>query len=105
MQDAATEHIVDIPDSWRDRCSGDGHARYVDEKGVRRYVDNNAPVSDEPYRPCARCGKYPNESGDDHCIQGLGRVINACCGHGAHPGYIQFHNGITVRGYFEVERT
>ena len=81
---ADTEEVVseDIPDSWLDRCSNNGYERYTDENGNRRYEDNNELVSDIPFRPCARCGHYPNEDGDDFCIQRLGTVINACCGHG-----------------------
>ena len=30
--------------------------------------------------------------------------MNACCGHGNREGYIQFDNGITIRGYFRVEK-
>lgn len=106
----STDKIVDkmpedlAPEQWRDRCSGDGHKRYVDPDGNRRYSDDNVLLEDEPWRPCAKCGKYPNENGDDHCIQNLGKVINACCGHGVNKGYIQFDNGITIRGYFEVEK-
>ena len=103
---ADTEEVVseDIPDSWLDRCSNNGYERYTDENGNRRYEDNNELVSDNPFRPCARCGHYPNENGDDFCIQRLGAVMNACCGHGNREGYIQFDNGITIRGYFRVEK-
>lgn len=94
----------DVPESWKDRCSGDGYNHYIDEEGCLRYTDNNVKVSDMPYRPCAKCGKFPNKNGDDYCIQNLGKVINACCGHGNKKGYIQFDNGITIRGYFEIER-
>lgn len=96
--------LEDIPEAWTDRCSGDGHKRYVDENGERRYVDNNVRLQDMPYRPCAKCGCYPNEDGDDACIARLGKVLNACCGHGTNKGYIQFDNGIIIRGYFEIER-
>ena len=95
----------DIPESWKDRCSGDGWKRYIDNEGNRRYIDNDMKVSDLPLRPCAKCGQYPNENGDDYCIQNLGRVMNACCGHGLNKGYIQFSNGITIRGYFEIEKS
>ena len=92
----------DIPENWRDRCSGSGHERYVDKNGVHRYCDTDEPVA-ELYRPCAKCGKYPTDAGDDHCLGHLGNVLNACCGHGTQKGYIQFDNGVTIRGFFEIE--
>ena len=94
----------DVPESWKDRCSGDGHERYVDDNGDRRYKDNNIIIDDMSYRPCAKCGEYPTKDGDDYCLQHLGNVVNACCGHGNKKGYVQFDNGITIRGYFEIER-
>lgn len=51
---------------------------------------------------CERCGLPPNEYGQDICIANLGNVMNACCGHGKNKGYIQFDNGIMIRGYFDV---
>ena len=65
--------------------------------------DNNEPVGDNPFRPCAKCGGMPNEYGDDHCIQRLGNVMNACCGHGNRMGYIQFDSGHLIEGYFTVK--
>ena len=56
-----------------------------------------------PFRPCAKCGGMPNEYGDDHCIQRLGNVMNACCGHGNRMGYIQFDSGHLIEGYFTVK--
>ena len=94
----------EIPDSWTNRCSGDGYTRYRDESNLLRYTDNNEKVDDMPFRPCAKCGNYPTDDGDDFCLQHLGNVMNACCGHGNKKGYIQFANGITIRGYFEIER-
>lgn len=100
------EHIGydDAPDSWSDRCSGDGYKRIVDDTGERVYADNGVSVG-IGYRPCAKCGEYPTEEGHDACFgkTGLGNVVNGCCGHGKNKGYIQFDNGITVRGYFEIE--
>ena len=93
----------DVPENWLDRCSGDGHERYVDENGDRRYKDNNELIDSE-YRPCAKCGQYPINDGEDYCLQHLGNVMNACCGHGNREGYIQFDNGIRISGYFKVER-
>ncbi len=99
------EHIDfdKAPEGWADRCSGDGHEKYTSEDGERMYSDIDMPVGEVGYRPCAKCGKYPNERGDDACIANLGNVMNACCGHGKNKGYIQFDNGIIIRGYFEVE--
>lgn len=93
----------DVPEAWLDRCSGDGYKRYRDEEGNSRYCDNNEIVGESPYRPCAKCGHYPTEEGDDYCLQHLGNVMNACCGHGTNKGYIQFDNGIRISGYFEIE--
>jgi hypothetical protein len=93
----------EVPDSWLDRCSGNGHTTYVDENGNRRYKDNNRRIEDFGYRPCAKCGHFPINDGEDYCLQHLGNVINACCGHGKHEGYIQFDNGVTIRGHFKIE--
>ena len=46
--------------------------------------------------------KFPNDNGDDYCIQNLGRVIDACCGHGNNKGYIMFDDGRIIEGYFTV---
>lgn len=97
--------IKDIPMQWQDRCSGDGNEIYVDNIGERRYKDNDELITeDAEYRPCGKCGEYPTEDGDDACLGELTSVVNACCGHGRHKGYIQFDNGITIRGKFEIER-
>ena len=95
--------MTKVPESWRDRCSNNGYKRYIDENGDRRYEDNNKLVGDMPFRPCAKCGQYPNNNGDDACLGHLGNVMNACCGHGLNKGYVQFDNGIIIRGYFEID--
>lgn len=94
----------DAPEEWFDRCSGDGYDKYTNEYGERVYSDNDIVAGELGFRPCARCGRYPSLDGDDACLSNLGRVMNACCGHGKNKGYIQFDNGITVRGDFEIER-
>lgn len=94
-----------MPHAWLDRCSGDGHEKHIDENGDIVYSDNNISIDEFGFRPCAKCGEYPNADGDDYCIQNLGRVTNACCGHGSKNGYIQFDNGITIRGKFDVEHS
>lgn len=93
------------PKSWFDRCSGDGHERIINENGEHVYKDDNTLVSEVGFRPCSKCGEFPNADGDDACLSNLGRVMNACCGHGKNEGYIQFDNGLTVRGYFKIEKT
>ena len=99
------EHIKfdDAPESWDDRCSGDGYKRIINEDGERVFEDNGVSVG-IGYRPCANCGEYPTEEGHDTCLGELTSVMNACCGHGKNKGYIQFDNGIRVSGYFEIER-
>lgn len=93
----------EMPDAWRDRCSGDGHMRETDSDGNKRYVGSQMDIDEEGYRACAKCGEFPNEYGDDHCIQRLGKVINACCGHGKNKGYIMFDDGTLIEGYFEIK--
>lgn len=92
----------DVPESWGIRCGDDGNKHYIDEKGVRRYISDDAPTAEE-CRPCGACGHYPTENGEDFCFHHLGNVLNACCGHGTSDGYIQFDNGVTVRGKFRIE--
>ena len=98
------EHIKfdDAPETWDDRCSGDGYKRIIDVDGNRVFADNGVSVG-IGYRPCAKCREYPTEEGHDACLGTLGNVMNACCGHGRNKGYIQFDNGVTIRGYFEIE--
>jgi hypothetical protein len=50
-------------------------------------------------RPCPKCSNLPTIEGFDFCLGHLPGVKNACCGHGS-EGYIQFKNGLTVRGYW-----
>ena len=56
------------------------------------YADTEVLVSesDVDSMPCAKCGEGPTEAGQDACISGLPGVINACCGHGIDPPYLQF---------------
>ena len=93
----------DAPESWDDRCSGDGYKRIIDVDGNRVFADNGVSVG-IGYRPCAKCKEYPTEEGHDACLGTLGNVMNACCGHGKHDDYIQFDNGIRISGKFKIER-
>ena len=93
----------DAPESWDDRCSGDGYKRIIDVDGNRVFADNGVSVG-IGYRPCAKCKEYPIEESHDACLGTLGNVMNACCGHGKHDDYIQFDNGIRISGKFKIER-
>lgn len=66
-----------------------------------KYFDTGISIENEP-RPCKRCGKTSKKY--DSCLGKLPGVKNACCGHGVEKGYIQFDNGVIVRGYFEIEK-
>ena len=48
----------DISETWRDRCSGDGHKTYIDKNNNRRFEDNDELITeDTKFRPCAKCGE------------------------------------------------
>lgn len=65
----------------------DASGRFASEKNVR----------------CPKCNKRATWDRHDPCIANLPGVKNACCGHGVDEGYIQFENGVTIRGIFEVD--
>lgn len=84
------------------RSSLHGYDTYYDGESWR-YKDNDKIIDVESKRPCAKCGKPPSENGHDSCISNLGRVTNACCGHGG-KGYLQFEDGTLIIGEFEIRR-
>lgn len=84
------------------RCSLGGHGYYNDGKNWR-YIDNKEIVNAASERPCKKCGHMPTSDGDDYCIANLPGVMNACCGHGTAEGYVQFTNGVIIRGKFTIE--
>lgn len=68
--------------------------------GAWYYIDTDELVSGNPKRACRHCQKPNREDGDDPCLGHLPGVSNACCGHGEPiEAYIQFNNGVTVRGF------
>lgn len=77
-----------------------GHDIYYDNEQWR-YQDNNEPtINNWQNRPCGYCGLMTTKEGHDPCIANLPGVINACCGHGvSSESYIQFENGVIVRGF------
>jgi hypothetical protein len=77
-----------------------GHQiRYNEEKSKWFYCDTEEECNYE--RPCVKCKKYATIKGHDPCIANLEGVTNACCGHGVEEGYVQFKNGLVIRGYFD----
>jgi hypothetical protein len=57
----------------------------------------------EHRKPCVKCGKLPTKEGHDACLGNLPGVIDACCGHGVKEAYINFENGVTIRGSLVTE--
>lgn len=58
----------------------------------------------EESRPCAYCNLSASPEGHDPCIGTLPGVMNACCGHGdLSSAYVQFEEGVTVRGQQALE--
>ena len=81
-----------------------GHEIHFDESdGLWKYCDTKESIYENP-RSCIKCGNKPTELGHDYCLRNLGRVANACCGHGKNEGYIMFEDGTIISGYFKVER-
>ena len=68
---------------------------YIDAKWF--YLDTFTPTVDNE-RPCGYCGKGNTEEGHDGCLGTLEGVMNACCGHGNDKAYVQFENGMIIRG-------
>lgn len=68
-----------------------GHETYFDETiGQSRYVDNDEPIAIPSKRPCPQCHKLPTPEGYDACLGAIPGALNACCGHGVQPGYVQW---------------
>ena len=64
-----------------------GHLTFNDP--AWRYQSCGSLVVPGRTRPCVRCGRLADR-GQDHCIAKLPDVKYACCGHGAHEGYVSF---------------
>lgn len=92
-----------------------GYRAYYDEER-KRWVQTGEKCRTSTYQegevrsfyrpedlPCPRCGEGRLDGGEDACLGHLPGVKYACCGHGQEEGYITFENGVTIRGWFEVE--
>jgi hypothetical protein len=58
-------------------------------------------MSETEYRPCNRCGQCRTAKHHDPCIADLPGVRDACCGHGIESGYVNFVNGLVIRGIWD----
>ena len=67
-----------------------------------KYSDGEICDETNP-RMCPKCGQLPTEKGHDFCLGDIDDVSSACCGHGVGEDYIQFENGIVIRGYFTID--
>jgi hypothetical protein len=79
----------------------------IEEKdGEFFYKDNgNSTAETWKERPCGHCGKHNTDKDHDACLVELPGVLNACCGHGSRDeSYIQFENGVIVRGFVLSDR-
>ena len=79
-----------------------GHPMHFDmASGEWRFDDDGAPVRQSwRDRPCGHCGALSTPEGHDACLGALPGVSNACCGHGVRSeSYVQFTNGVTLRGF------
>ena len=62
------------------------------------YADKGQSIKDDK-RHCGHCGKQGVKD-HDYCLGTLPGVANACCGHGDRSrAYIQFTNGLIIRGF------
>lgn len=70
------------------------------------FEENRNPVTidDHKHLPCAYCDREPTPEGHDACIPNLPSVEYACCGHHTEEGYLNFTNGIIIRGFFDTSK-
>ena len=68
----------------------DNKIYYDKDTGEYRYRSSGKIID----RSCKRCGEFSTREGYDYCLDNLGHKVNsACCGHGAHRGFIRFVDG------------
>ncbi|MGD9893963.1 MAG: hypothetical protein AB7R89_06265 [Dehalococcoidia bacterium] len=67
------------------------------KRGQRVYFDSASESwfdleTEAPFeeRPCPSCNRLAEPGGPDPCLGMIPGAIGACCGHGVHPGYLQF---------------
>ena len=63
------------------------------------YSDTKEPTeTTHKDRTCGKCGQEETKEGHDACLGTLPGLKNACCGHGQEKPYVQFLDGIDIRG-------
>ena len=79
-----------------------GHPiEYFNDQWV--YSDTKELVSKNKSRTCGKCG-IESKDDIDPCLGKLPGVNNACCGHGIpDEAYIQFSNGVIIKGFTEIK--
>lgn len=75
----------------------------IDDVVYKRFNEDLECIYVGVERPCPLCNRLPID-GMDACISNRPGVLNACCGHGIRKGYVQFENGIIIRGDFSIEK-
>lgn len=66
-----------------------------------QYTDGSPHKIGVTVRPCPCCNSLPADGEPDGCLGSLPGVKNACCGHGIDgESYIEFENGVIIRGTF-----
>jgi len=82
-----------------------GHEIYFDaDIGEWRYSADGLLVKEND-KPCGVCGRERTPEGHDPCLGELPGVVNACCGHGnPKEAYVQFKNGVEIRGFDAIYR-
>lgn len=76
--------------------------RYEDGELYAKYDSNYKNIFRGNLRPCPCCGEISVDGLDPCFKEKLPGVIDACCGHGVHKGYISFENGTIIRGDFKI---
>lgn len=72
--------------------------------GVFEETGKPVTIEDHKHLPCVYCGREPTPEGHDACIANLPSVEFACCGHHTNEGYLNFINGVIIRGYFDTSK-
>lgn len=87
----------------REKDNNDNSYPKEDESSNNMKTMINPPDQSINRMPCVKCGKLPTKENHDACLGTLPGVVDACCGHGVTEAYINFENGLTLRGSLVIE--